>query len=518
LLPEHLRALVYLLILATAVFARARAPATDVAVDVGDFKRRRNLWFALTLVAFLSGDFWVYVFLTAAILLTVLRAEQNPVALFLSLLFVLPPMGLPIPALGILNYLFAMNHVRLLCLTVLLPAFLYLVTRPDRLRFGSIWPDRFLLAYLAISFCVALYATTFTNVLRHSLFLSFLEVFLPYYVASRGLRDIKRLRDTSMTFVVTALVLAAIALFEMFRGWLLYVAVRGALGVPWDLGNYFDRAGTLRAQASTGHPIALGYLMVVGLGFFLYVRTLVTGAWSRRLGLALLLGGLFAAISRGPWIGGAVTALAFVATGRSAGRRMAKYAAAVLVAFPLLQMLPSGRAFIDLLPFIGTVETANIEYRQRLIDVAFDHIWQSPWFGGLDIYSAEGNESLVQAGGFIDLVNTYIGILLGTGFVGLSFFLGFFAAIATTLYRATRRSEEEYDEQSVLARTLLATLLGILVTIFTTSSISVIPIVYWSFAGIAVAFTQLPRRQHSQSVSRSSSRTRWRAIPVARMP
>jgi hypothetical protein len=243
-LPEHLRALVYLLFLTAAVFALARAPATDVAVDAADFKRRRNLWFALTLVAFLSGDFWVYVFLTAVILLTVTRTEQNPVALFLSLLFVLPPMGLPIPAFGILNYLFTMNHVRLLCLTLLLPAFFYLVTRRDRLRFGSIWPDRLLLAYLAISFCVAMYATTFTNVLRHSLFLSFLEVFLPYYVTSRGLRDIKSLRDTSMTFVVTALVLAAIALFEMFRGWLLYVAVRGALGVPWDFGNYFDRAGT----------------------------------------------------------------------------------------------------------------------------------------------------------------------------------------------------------------------------------------------------------------------------------
>lgn len=41
---------------------------------------------------------------------------------------------------------------------------------------------------------------------------------------------------------------------------------------------------------------------------------------------------------------------------------------------------------------------------------------------------------------------------------------------------------------------LLATLLGILITIFTVSSITFIPVVYWSLAGVAVAYVQMVRR------------------------
>jgi hypothetical protein len=48
---------------------------------------------------------------------------------------------------------------------------------------------------------------------------------------------------------------------------------------------------------------------------------------------------------------------------------------------------------------------------------------------------------------------------------------------------------------------LLATLIGILVIIFTVSSITFIPVVYWSVAGLGVAYIQMVRRLHnSQAV------------------
>ncbi len=253
-MPEHLRALIYILVLATVVFAFARAPATASAITPSDFKRRRNLWFAITLIAFLSGNFWIYILLSAVILLIALPAEENRVALFLALLFAVPPVTESIGGLGVLEQLFPINHVRLLCLTVLFPTFLYLVSRPDRLRFGRIWPDKFLLGFLAVNLGVALYVTTFTNVLRHNLFLAFLEIFLPYYVASRGLRELQAFRDTLTSLVVAALVLSAIAIFEAIRSWLLYSALIGALDVSWGLSAYLGRVGLgLRAQASTGH-------------------------------------------------------------------------------------------------------------------------------------------------------------------------------------------------------------------------------------------------------------------------
>ncbi len=52
-MPEHLRALTVILVLATAVFAFAYHSASSIS-EADDFTRRRSLWFALTLAAFLA--------------------------------------------------------------------------------------------------------------------------------------------------------------------------------------------------------------------------------------------------------------------------------------------------------------------------------------------------------------------------------------------------------------------------------------------------------------------------------
>jgi hypothetical protein len=57
-----------------------------------------------------------------------------------------------------------------------------------------------------------------------------------------------------------------------------------------------------------------------------------------------------------------------------------------------------------------------------------------------------------------------------------------------------RSIPDKDSEEHVLGRALLATLLAIMVTIFTVSSISFIPLVYWSVAGLGVAYAQMIRR------------------------
>ena len=146
-MPEHFRALVVILVLAGIVFAFARRPAADL-IPLSDFKRRRNLWFGLTLLAFFSHSFWVYAGVTAIILTVTRQRERNPLALFFMLLFLIPPANAQVPGFGLVNYLFDLNHVRLLALCVLLPAFLALRKRPDTLPFGRTLPDKLLLAYL----------------------------------------------------------------------------------------------------------------------------------------------------------------------------------------------------------------------------------------------------------------------------------------------------------------------------------------------------------------------------------
>ena len=68
-MPEHLRALIVILVLASAVFAFAKAPACAVACTRVDFERRRNLWFGVTFAAFLAHNFWIFIAIAAVLLL-----------------------------------------------------------------------------------------------------------------------------------------------------------------------------------------------------------------------------------------------------------------------------------------------------------------------------------------------------------------------------------------------------------------------------------------------------------------
>src|SRR6266853_2758750 len=102
-MPEHLRALVVVLVLSTAVFAFAHRPACAL-IGRKDYTRKRDLWFALTLTAFLSSSFWLYALIAIPLVVYAYSRETNPSALYFFLLFVLPTAGIAIPGMGLVNY------------------------------------------------------------------------------------------------------------------------------------------------------------------------------------------------------------------------------------------------------------------------------------------------------------------------------------------------------------------------------------------------------------------------------
>ncbi|WP_422418617.1 O-antigen ligase family protein [Pseudomonas sp. GZD-222] len=491
-MPEHFRALIVILFLASIVFILARRPATDL-IPYRDFKRRRNLWFAVTLLAFFSHSFWLYAAAMTIMLTLAGRREHNPMALFFLLLFAIPPASVQIPGFGVINYLFELNHLRLLTLSVLLPAALYLSKQSDTLAFGRTWSDKLLAAGLVLMNLLYLRETTLTDTLRQTLYL-YVDVFLPYYVASRTLKDLSDFKDALLAFVLAAFVLAIIGVAEFSRHWLLYNALTDAMGVQWGMSNYLSRGNSLRASATTGQAIALGYVISVAIGFFLFVQGYVRSRWQRYLGALLLFAGLIAPLSRGPWIGAVIIVAAFIATGRGAVKRLTLLALAGVLAIPLLTLAPGGEKVLDLLPFVGNLEKENITYRQRLLDNSWIVIQRNPLFGSFDYRNTPEMLSMIQGQGIIDIVNTYVSLALRTGLIGLALFVAFFASVLLGIRKAMRTFPDRDDEQRQLGRALLATLAGILVIIFTVSSITVIPVVYWSVAGVGAAYVQMIRR------------------------
>jgi len=500
-MPENLRALAVILMLACAVFAAARPLACAEAMTEEDFARRRNLWFALTLVAFLAHNFWLFIAFAALLLIFALPAEPNKLALYFFVLFAVPAIDVEIPGFGLVEHFFAIDYLRLLALAILLPAWLALRIRPEAERFGRTSADKLLLAYLVLQFFLQLPNASLTETLRKGVFYAFVDVFLPYYVASRAARDLAALRDALMAFALGALVTAAIAVFEFARHWLLYAPLEEALDVNWGLLNYLERGdGLLRAQASTGQPIVLGYVLALALCFALCLRRSMPPARWRDAGLVLLAAGLIAAMSRGPWIGAAAMLLAFVATGPRALARLAKLGIGGLCALPFLLVSSAGQALVDYLPFVGTVEAHNVLYRERLLEISLGVVLDHPFFGAWDFLQLPVMQQLRQGQGIIDIVNTYLGVALASGLVGLALFCGFFLVVLVQLFAAMRRAGARDGEPYALGQALSCALLGILVMIFTTSSIGLIALIYWAIAGMGVAYARMlavqPDPQH----------------------
>lgn len=492
-MPEHLRALVVILALAIVVFAFAKPAACAIAVSTSDFVWRRNTWFAITLIAFLAHSFWVFIIGAAAMLLVASLRETNRLALMFFVLLGAPDIGEQIAGVAGIRHFFTVGYIRLLALAVLLPVYLSLRRQSDAERFGRSVPDKLLLLYLILNFGLVFVASSFTGALRQGVFYAFTDVFLPYYVASRSLKNVQDLRDALMSFAVATLVLAAIAIFEFTQHWLLYSPLQDAFGMHWGYGLYLERGeetGMLRAQGPTGQPIPLGFAFAVAFGLWLYLKTVVPNRIVWILGLLLICMGLIASVSRGPWIGAAITLLVFVLLDRAPGKKLLSMLVAGTVVAGLVLVSPFAEKIVDYLPFVGSVDEGSVTYRQRLFEIATEVILQRPLFGAFDFMLSPAMQELKQGQGIIDIVNSYLGIGLASGLVGLSLFVGFFLFVLMSLFRALRSVGGRDRELYALGQALFAVIVGILVIIATVSSISVIPLIYWSLAGLAMAYAR----------------------------
>ncbi|MEJ1355184.1 MAG: O-antigen ligase family protein [Candidatus Sedimenticola sp. (ex Thyasira tokunagai)] len=492
-MPEHIRSMVVILALAMLLFALIRRPACQL-VNCSDFTRRRNLWISLTIIAFLAHNFWAYALIGSLVLYYNTRSEKNPVALFFFILFAVPSATTAVSGLGVVNYIIVFNHPRLIVLIVLLPTFIALLNDKSTVRFGRTLPDKLITAYLLLSIVLHFRNTTLTDTLRQSVYLG-IDIFLPYFVISRSLKSIQDFRDAILSLVIACMILALTGLFESVRHWRLYSPLLGALDIDSGLHGYLSRDHILRASSAVGQPIVLGYVMVVAIGFYLFLKPHITSRLYQRLGIILLILGLIASLSRGPWVGFVALLVVFIITGPRAVRHLSALTLAASLSFAMLFIIPGGQRVINLLPFVGETGESTISYRQELIANALTVIKRNPWFGDPNYLEAPEMEAMRQGHGIIDVVNTYLGLALEMGVAGLILFLSFFLVILAGVYRGIKSVDKGSDER-LLGRSFLASLASILVIIFTVSSISIIPIVYWSVAAMGVAYIQMIKKRN----------------------
>ena len=489
-MPEYLRALVVILLLAGGTFWMVAKPAFGLVTDMNAFRLRRNVWLCVTVAAFAGYSFWVFAAVALVAAAVVAGRDGQRIGLYAFVMFAVPPIQAVIPGMGVINYLAEVDYLRILSLAVLVPACMAAHRRPGVEPLGRPLADKFLLGYLLLQLLLQWPTDTATNTLRNAVY-AVIDVVLPYYAASRALRSVEDWRDALSSFVVAVIVMAPMAAFEYVKHWLLYSSLPSAMGVRFGMGHYLNRGDSLRALVSTGHSLVLGYVSAVALAFFAFVHRYVPNRKAAIVLLGLLLVALFAPVSRGPWIGAAVVAGVLLLTAPNKTRVLTRSLAWGLPACAVLLVTPMGDKIIDLLPFVGTVDAANVTYRQLLFDVSMQVIGMNPWLGSSNYLSLPIMQQLVQGEGIIDLVNSYISIALASGIVGLTLFCGVFASSAWGVFQRMRRAPPD-DEAALLGRALLAATAGVLVMIATLSSILTVPTVYWMLAGLGVGFSRLP--------------------------
>ncbi|MGB4811289.1 MAG: O-antigen ligase family protein [Methylophilaceae bacterium] len=454
------------------------------------FNRWRNTWFAVNIIAFLAGNFWIFAGLTALILWFVGKQEKNHFALFFVLLLALPRISENIPGFGLVNFLFPIDYVTILSLTVLFPAYLSLRSERETRPFLSYWVDRILLVYMFLGVVLLLRDTTVTDAMR-KVVSTYATIFLPYYVASRGIKSLQQFKEVLAGFTIAAMLAGAIAIIEYSLFWLLYGNLKDFLGVKWDMGAYLDRGDSLRALATLGQPIALGFVMAIALGFYLFLSHFTKNKYIKLIALTFLLGGLYVPLSRGPWIGAMLLIILYIIISPKAIKRLAMLAVAVAVALPIMTSMPAGKKVMDMLPFIGKTDTENVDYRVRLLDAAYTVFNRYPLLGSVKYREDLAGLGMVQGEGIVDVVNTYLDVVLEYGIIGFMLYLSFFTIVVFTIIQNYKKLDDKQSDMHLLGRVLFVTQVAILVTITSVSSILVIPVVYWAIAGLSLSYERI---------------------------
>lgn len=487
--------LIVVLLISIGVFRLAK-PVARLYCPNKDFARRCKVWIALTITVFMAPNFWVFVFVATPMLIILGKKDSNPAAAFLFLLYVVPSVSVRVPMIG-LSFLFELDFPLLLTICLLTPTA------------WRLWKDRNaprtqglkVLEILLLAYCVltafvflrpeiapdVLMKPTFTDCLRR-IFEIFFGLFVPYFVISRTSASRAAIQDMIASFSIKCALLAAVATFEYARRWLLY----GELGSRWGLGStgYISRGGDIRAMASAGHPLLLGYLLAVAFGLWLYLQQNVQSKLSRLSITGLLLLGLVAAYSRGPWVGAIVIYFSFAALGPRVLPRMFRAVAGLLLLASAVAVSPLGDKVARVIPYFGgTVDMDNVVYRERLFAQSWQIVMDHPWFG--DQQALLRMQDLRQGEGIIDLMNGFINILLSNGFVGLSLFLLFIVIGSIKALRVSAATARSDPDLSKLGACLVACILGSMVMMWFGGLVDMMTCV---LIGLIAAYVDVGRR------------------------
>ncbi|MBO9623891.1 MAG: O-antigen ligase family protein [Sphingomonas sp.] len=293
-----------------------------------------------------------------------------------------------------------------------------------------------------------------------------LDLGLPYYVVSRGVRTIDEMRASMLWLGCGAVTLAAILLYEVFRAWPIYNELYYHYSLPTLL-LVKARGGMLRAGGPFVESTSAAMVLATCcLALWLSREQFRSKGWYSA-SLALGLAGLAAPQSRGAWIGLLIAICAAQAFRARYGRLIRSGLIVALLAGGLRLAAEASPSLSETMGLSGGSSETS-EYRRLLLKRGLEEFADSPiWGFPMDEVTSRLHD-LRQGEGIVDFVNTYVWILLIAGVVGALIFIGAFLYFLYHMAKY-RRPDPEVPGGAIVASFVFAGLIMPMEMLFFTS-------------------------------------------------
>lgn len=391
-----------------------------------DMRPHAFAWGAFTVVVFVFQSFYVIIpFLLLLKIIYLKNDVEKNIAAYL-VLFTAFPYTYVFPLVSGLNLLdFRMQGA--MALIFFLPlVFKILVEEEFKVR-------KIDYAFLAIIIVFAAgnfrpsyeFEFTYPQAIRDT-FALFTDVFLPYFVISRGIRNWDTFYRVMVAMVFGGFIVAFFSYIEVLLEWKPHVDVALAMGIlPPGEAFYEWRGGFLRAAATLTGPITLGFYLTVHLAMFLAVAKINRLSWIIRILLILLvLPAVYWTGSRGAFLGVIMLFVAYAVFGMRPQVRRMLFIPLFLIGFVSVFVYESFKPpAAEHVSFKEVDSHGTFEYRALLLKTSLEVIPDHLWFG-TRLYKRDPRmQKLVQGMGIIDMVNGYVHLAIEWGLVALLLFL-----------------------------------------------------------------------------------------------
>lgn len=398
-----------------------------------------------------------------------------------------------------INRLFFLHYYDLVNLIYLLP--LATLTANSG---GGVWKDQgylnaeklrkliiFLLVYVLI---LGFRGTSLTDGLRS--FLQGSMSLLLIIFAFKNLYEQKKLIAYVMQGVlISGCIMAFIGFFQYWKLWKFYTELPYSLVGENLLYQMTEVRGGGMRVASTMNPLSFGFYMTICAGvIFQYMRNESWTFWGRVL-LGVYIYGLILTNSRGGILGLLIMlAVYYLYDSKYQQLRKSILSMRWIMIIIMIPLVSSGINYL-----VKIDENGTFLYRVDLVSNSLLAAKDNIMLGSANFLDHPAMQASKQGQGIIDITNSYLGLLLENGLIGLGLFvyIGF-----TLLKKLIRLRRQAFDCGNIGLERNLCLIISILVAfdvvIFTVSFVDLLEHYYWIFSclGIMLLASNLNQSNH----------------------